>query len=62
MLLNSSDPLDKPLIYANYLSDENGEDLQTFLESIRMVERLVETKAFVEAGAEIIDIEIPKCK
>lgn len=62
VLLNSSDPFDKPLIYANYLSDEKGEDLQTFLESVRMVERLVETKAFAEAGAEIIDIEIPSCK
>lgn len=62
ILLNSSCPFHKPLIYPNYLSDEKGEDAQVFLESVKIAEKLTETKAFVEAGAEIVDINVPNCR
>ncbi|KAK9871978.1 hypothetical protein WA026_015222 [Henosepilachna vigintioctopunctata] len=62
ILLRSADPLDKPLIYSGYVTDEKGEDIETMLEAIRFIEKMIGTEAFRRLDAEILDIQIPKCK
>ena len=38
--LRSSDPFDKPLIIANYLTDPEGYDLNQLVEGLKLVRRL----------------------
>lgn len=38
--LRSADPFERPLIEANYLSDENGEDLRTLVMGVKLVREL----------------------
>ncbi|KAJ8302769.1 hypothetical protein KUTeg_019165 [Tegillarca granosa] len=47
--LKSTDPLDHPLIDANYLS--NNEDMKTYLQGVRLYEQFMDTKAIREIGA-----------
>ncbi|XP_060518441.1 glucose dehydrogenase [FAD, quinone]-like [Cylas formicarius] len=49
--LRSKDPIDRPLIDPNYLSDAQGQDIETFLKGFKYVQRLNETKAFREFHA-----------
>lgn len=46
LTLRSSDPLDRPLIYANYLTDP--EDVATLVEGVRVVQRLANTSVLRE--------------
>ncbi|KAK5638311.1 hypothetical protein RI129_012606 [Pyrocoelia pectoralis] len=62
ILLRSSDPFDKPKILANYLSDENGEDLQTLMEGIRFYQKLLKTKAFSRYKPNMVRVDIPNCR
>ena len=45
LVLASADPADKPKLYANFLSDEGGEDLETLVRGFKIVRRLVAAPA-----------------
>lgn len=57
--LQSNDPVDKPLIYPNYLTEK--EDIDNYLKGIRHVEKLLLTPPFRKYKPEVIDIKIPEC-
>lgn len=59
ILLNSSNPFEKPLIYPNYLLEK--EDVEIMLEGIRFAEKLIESKAFKKHNAELTNVFIPNC-
>ncbi|KAJ8958505.1 hypothetical protein NQ318_002299, partial [Aromia moschata] len=58
--LRSKDPFDKPLLYGNYLSDPENQDLKTLLSSVRYIQRLAETKAFRGIDAELYRKPMPE--
>lgn len=61
IILKSKNPMDKPLIYANYFDDP--EDMNTILRSIKKFTlKLGDTKAFKEAGFKLDWLEIDACK
>lgn len=62
ILLRSKDPFDTPRIVSNHLSDENGEDLQIFLESIRFVQNLIRTDALSSYKAKIVYPNLVNCR
>ncbi|XP_059474195.1 glucose dehydrogenase [FAD, quinone]-like [Neocloeon triangulifer] len=51
--LNSSNPLEKPVIYANYFS--NQLDVRRIVEAVKFCKRFGETEAMKKLGAERID-------
>nr|BAM18228.1 glucose dehydrogenase [Papilio xuthus] len=57
--LNTSNPYDHPLIYANYLDDER--DLDATVEGIRMLTRIVKTDYFKSINAFLGRYNWPKC-
>ncbi|KXJ81242.1 hypothetical protein RP20_CCG020916, partial [Aedes albopictus] len=57
--LKDSNPLHWPLIYHNFLTEP--EDLDTMVEGIKEVLRLIETSAMKAIGARINDTPIPTC-
>ncbi|CAH1782919.1 unnamed protein product [Owenia fusiformis] len=57
--LNTTDPLDHPIIDPNYLSDI--EDVEHLIDGIEQLRRLVNTSAFQEIGAELYDPVTPGC-
>ncbi|XP_017476667.1 PREDICTED: glucose dehydrogenase [FAD, quinone]-like [Rhagoletis zephyria] len=57
--LRSSDYLDHPRIFSNYLSDP--EDMATILRGIRFIERLEGTKAMRELNATLLRIPLEEC-
>jgi len=59
ILLRSSDPADKPKIYANYLDYQ--EDVDTLMRGIRLKQEFLKTKALKNEEAEILQINIPGC-
>jgi choline dehydrogenase len=58
--LKSKNPLAKPLMYANYLSDER--DLHTIVEGIKFAVTLSKTRAFRRFNSTIHDIPLPACR
>lgn len=60
ILLNSSDPFDKPIIKSNYF--DNKDDLKTIIRSIRILQKLSETPTFKEAGADNFKVNLPECE
>ncbi|KAK5638306.1 hypothetical protein RI129_012601 [Pyrocoelia pectoralis] len=62
ILLRSKDPFDTPRIVSNLLSDENGEDLQILLESIRFVQNLIRTDALSSYKAKIVYPNLVNCR
>ena len=59
--LRSTNPRDYPLLYGNYLTDRNHQDVGTFITSIRIVQRLGRTKAFRKFNATLSTIRVPGC-
>lgn len=57
--LRSKDPLEKPYIYGNYLSEQ--EDVDTFIRGINVVKRLIHTKQAKQHEAEIVQVTLPGC-
>ncbi|XP_014367656.2 glucose dehydrogenase [FAD, quinone] [Papilio machaon] len=57
--LNTSNPFDHPLIYANYLEDER--DIEATVEGIRMLTGIIETDYFKSINAFIGRYNWPKC-
>ncbi|XP_063381978.1 glucose dehydrogenase [FAD, quinone]-like [Cydia fagiglandana] len=57
--LASSDPLQKPSIFPNYLSDER--DVDEMLCGITIVEHLMQTPEFKVQNASIVHLKLPDC-
>lgn len=57
--LASADPLAPPAIYPNYLGDER--DVDEMLRSITILEQLVETRAYREGEASIVQLKFKGC-
>ncbi|KAK5638316.1 hypothetical protein RI129_012611 [Pyrocoelia pectoralis] len=62
ILLRSSNPFDKPKIFLNNLSDENGEDIRLLIEGIRFCQNITKTKAFEVYKPKLVHIDIPNCR
>ncbi|KAF2878933.1 hypothetical protein ILUMI_27237 [Ignelater luminosus] len=60
--LRSKNPFDRPLLYGNYLSDPEEQDLNTMVASIRFIIKLSETQAFQKFGSTLHDTPIPGCE
>lgn len=60
ILLKNANPFDKPIIQANYL--ENPDDVDTLLEGINFLEKLIETKPLSDMNLELLPIDIPNCR
>lgn len=61
IILKSKNPMDKPLIYANYFEDPD--DMKTVIRGIKQIAlKLGDTKAFKEAGFKLEWLEIEACK
>ena len=58
--LRSTDPLDKPYIYANYFKDER--DLRVMIEGIKIALALGKTDAFQRFGSKFYDKPFPGCE
>lgn len=61
IMLKDKNPYHKPMIYANYFSD-NGHDEKVILHGIRKVIELSKTKAFQKYGSKLHDIPLPQCE
>ncbi|XP_062528939.1 glucose dehydrogenase [FAD, quinone] [Bombyx mori] len=60
VLLQSNNPFDRPLIYANYFND--NEDMKTLIRGMRKFTlKLGETDAFKQVGLELEWFQIPTC-
>lgn len=62
ILLNSNDPFEHPLIYADYFTDENDDDIKIMIESVRFIQRLIATEPLSKYNPEILRLNIPNCK
>ncbi|KAG6462690.1 hypothetical protein O3G_MSEX013415 [Manduca sexta] len=60
IMLRDKNPYHKPIIHANYFSDE-GHDQKVILYGIRKVIQLSKTKAFQKYGSKLHDIPLPNC-
>ncbi|KAF5286204.1 hypothetical protein FQA39_LY16374 [Lamprigera yunnana] len=60
LLLRSNDPFDMPLIFPNYLSEE--EDLEVLLDGINFIKRLLRTEPFKSINPKIFDLQLENCK
>lgn len=61
ILLKSTNPFDYPLIYANYFTDEKGEDVKSMIEAIRFIQRLIATEPLSQYNLEVLKLDIPNC-
>lgn len=59
LLLNSSNPFGPPLIYPNYLDDE---DVKVLLRGMRFLLTLEDTPTFKQNGAYFVKTPLPACK
>lgn len=59
ILLRSKIPTDHPKIYSKYFSDK--QDLDIFIESLKRLTDIVDTKSFNEAGAKLERIKFKDC-
>ncbi|XP_055691149.1 glucose dehydrogenase [FAD, quinone]-like [Lutzomyia longipalpis] len=59
ILLRSSEPTEKPKIYANFLSD--NEDVVSFVKAIQLYLKFLDTPTYKSYGAELVVIPIPEC-
>ncbi|XP_054282927.1 glucose dehydrogenase [FAD, quinone]-like [Macrosteles quadrilineatus] len=60
VLLRNTDPKSSPKIISGYLNNED--DIRVYLEAIRFVEKLVNTKAMKTLDAKLHKIDIPGCR
>ncbi|XP_071113297.1 alcohol dehydrogenase [acceptor]-like [Haliotis cracherodii] len=57
--LRSTNPFEHPIIEPNYLS--HPDDAKTLVRGVRIVQKLHQTKAFKEIGAQLEDTPFPTC-
>lgn len=60
--LKSKNPYDYPLINPRYLSDPEGEDIETIYEGIKLALEIVNTNAFKKLNASLIYAPLPVCQ
>ncbi|XP_060533714.1 glucose dehydrogenase [FAD, quinone]-like [Cylas formicarius] len=60
--LASSDTYEPPKSFGNYLTDQEGHDLEVLLKGIRLTQKLMESEAFQQYGAKIYDKPVPGCE
>jgi choline dehydrogenase len=60
LLLRSSDPRDKPLLYHNYLTEK--EDVDIMVKAIKRAIELTKAEAFQRHGVELFRVPLPPCK
>ncbi|XP_046631272.1 glucose dehydrogenase [FAD, quinone]-like [Daphnia pulicaria] len=60
ILLRSSDPYDKPLIYANYFT--HPDDIKVMIEGMKIGLALSKTEAFQRFGSRLYDKPFPGCE
>lgn len=60
IMLKDNKPLNKPLIFHNYLQD--SDDLETLLKGVKLSVDLSETEAFQKFGSKLHDIPVPGCE
>lgn len=60
--LKSANPFEYPLINLNYLSDKENRHLETLYQSVQIILKLLETKAFRRMNVSLAVTEIPGCK
>lgn len=53
MELKSKDPFDYPRFFGNYFTDPENQDLNTFVEVIRIIQRIANTTAFQKFGSRL---------
>ena len=58
--LKSANPEDQIVIHANYFEDK--EDVDAFIESIKIVRSFLKTKTFKELGIQLRRFDIPACR
>ncbi|XP_050503051.1 glucose dehydrogenase [FAD, quinone]-like isoform X1 [Diabrotica virgifera virgifera] len=61
IMLKSSNAQEKPLIYSGYYSDQNDEDMTVMLESLRFLEKLLETSPLKMHDPQIVKFDLPEC-
>ncbi|XP_056642972.1 glucose dehydrogenase [FAD, quinone]-like [Diorhabda sublineata] len=61
LTLKSSNPEDKPLIESGYFTDAEDDDLQVLLESIRFVEKMMQTPPLNKFDPQILRLNLPDC-
>ncbi|KAK4887892.1 hypothetical protein RN001_004163 [Aquatica leii] len=59
--LKSSDPFEYPLIDAQYLSDKDEKDIKVLYEATQLAIKLIETDAFREINASLLELPISEC-
>lgn len=62
IFLKSKDPYESPLIYPEYLTDKNDDDLNVMLEAIRFIEKLIELPPIQKFQPAIVPLDIPGCE
>jgi choline dehydrogenase len=60
LTLSSSNATDKPVLYHNYLTEQ--EDLDIIVKGINRSIELIKTEAFQRHGAELFSVPLPPCK
>lgn len=61
--LKSKNPFHWPKFYGNFLTDPDNIDKRTFIEAIRMIQRIVlRTNSFKKYGARMVRTPFPGCK
>ncbi|KAJ9590329.1 hypothetical protein L9F63_027833 [Diploptera punctata] len=51
ILLKSADPFDHPKIYPGYISDTKGEDIETLIDGIKLIEEIMKTQVMRDKGS-----------
>jgi len=59
VMLKSTNPLDDPKIFANYLS--YAEEKETLIKGIEFIVRLSKTKEMIDAGLVLEELKLPNC-
>ncbi|KAK5640258.1 hypothetical protein RI129_011069 [Pyrocoelia pectoralis] len=60
--LRSKDPFDFPLFDPMYLTDEDGRDIEVMYEGLKIMKRLIETKAMRSINASLVYGDYPQCR
>lgn len=60
VMLRSTNPFDKPLIYANYLSED--EDIATVIRGIKILQQIPATIAFKSNEGQVVNVNVPGCR
>ncbi|KAF2881940.1 hypothetical protein ILUMI_24237 [Ignelater luminosus] len=62
ILLRSTNLFDRPMIFPNYFSDENNEDLELLLKAIKLIKKVIQTETLTQYKAKIVEYTLPNCK